>query len=215
MLLQLILGCPSRAINALQHFVLVVTTPIGASQFHQLEVLELAGAGHVRATAQVFKLAFTVKRHILVGRDAFNDFGLVKLTQALEISHCLITRQHATCHGFVQRRQRGHFFLDGGEVLEGERTLVRKVVEKAVFNHWANGDLCVRKKLLDGVRQQVRCGMANHFQSLWIFGSDDGQRAVFVDHKTGVHDLAIDPARKSGFGQTRANGGCHICHRDR
>jgi hypothetical protein len=62
----------------------VVAAPVGAGHLHQLEVLELAGAGHVRAAAQVLEFAFAVQRHILVGRDAFDDLGLVVLAQPLK-----------------------------------------------------------------------------------------------------------------------------------
>ena len=54
-LLQLVLRSPGRAVDALQHLVAVVASPVGASDFHEFEVLELAGAGHVRAAAQVFE----------------------------------------------------------------------------------------------------------------------------------------------------------------
>ena len=94
-LLQLVLGGPGRAVDALQHLVAVVAAPVGAGQLHQLEVLELAGAGHVRAAAQVFELAFAVQRHVFIGRNAGNDLGLVVLAQALEIRHGLVARQHA------------------------------------------------------------------------------------------------------------------------
>ncbi len=54
---------PGRAIHALQHFVAVVTAPVRARHLHQLEELQLAGAGHVRAAAQVFKLPFAVQSY--------------------------------------------------------------------------------------------------------------------------------------------------------
>jgi hypothetical protein len=92
-LLQLVLGGPGRAIDALQHLVAVIAAPVGAGHLHQLEEFELAGAGHVRAAAQVFKLAFAVQATHLGCRNAGNDLGLVVLAQALEIGHGLVTRQ--------------------------------------------------------------------------------------------------------------------------
>jgi hypothetical protein len=50
-LLQLVLGGPGCAVDTLQHLVFVVATPVSAGQLHQLEVLELARAGHVGAAA--------------------------------------------------------------------------------------------------------------------------------------------------------------------
>ncbi len=51
-LLELLLVRPGRAVNALQHFIAGITAPVGAGHFGQLEGLELASAGHMRATAQ-------------------------------------------------------------------------------------------------------------------------------------------------------------------
>jgi hypothetical protein len=54
-LLQLVLGRPRRAVDALQHLVLRVAAPVRASHLHQLEVPELARARHVRAAAQILE----------------------------------------------------------------------------------------------------------------------------------------------------------------
>jgi hypothetical protein len=83
-LLQLVLAGPGRAVDALQHLVAVVAAPVGAGHLHQLEVLQPAGAGHVRAAAQVLEAALAVQRHVLAGRDAGDDLGLVQLAQALK-----------------------------------------------------------------------------------------------------------------------------------
>jgi len=83
-LLQLVLGGPGGAVDALQHLVFVVAAPIGAGELHELEVLELARAGHVRATAQVFEPALPVQRHIFcVCGNAGDDFRLVVLAHDL------------------------------------------------------------------------------------------------------------------------------------
>ena len=83
--LQIFFAGPCRAINTLQHFVFAVTAPIGTGHLHELEVLELASAWHVRATAQILKRAFFVQAHIFIGRNAANDFGFVVLAHAFEI----------------------------------------------------------------------------------------------------------------------------------
>ena len=141
-LLQVILGGPGRAINTLQHFVFMVTTPVGARHLHQFEMFELASAWHVRAAAQVFKSTFTVQADIFTRRNAANDLCLVMLTHAFEVGHSLIPRQHAAQHWFVFIGQFGHAFFDQRQVVHGERALKRKIVEKAVFDDRANGDLC-------------------------------------------------------------------------
>jgi len=182
-------------------------------------VFELAGARHVRAAAQVFKRTFAVERHVLVGRNACDDFGLVVLAQAFEIRHRIVARQHTTLDLLVLLGQLDHLGFDGGEVVQSEWALVGKVVEEPVINHGADGDLRIGKQLLHCIRQQVRRGVANHLQTGGVFLRDDGQRAVMLNAKTGVHDLRRialpDPSRQCRFGQTRTNAGGHFGHGDR
>ncbi len=77
---------------ALKHLVFAVAAPIGASHLHEFEMLELARAGHVGATTQVFEVAFTVEADVFVGGDAGNDLGFVVFTQTLEILHGFVAR---------------------------------------------------------------------------------------------------------------------------
>jgi len=211
-LLQIFLAGPGRAIHALQHLVLTVTTPIGASDLHKFEVLELAGAGHMGATAQVFEVAFAVEAHVLARRDGADDLCLVVLTQPLEIGHSFIARQHAAYHRLVFGGQLTHALFDGHQVFGREGTAVRKVVIKAVVDHRTDGDLRLWKQLLDGVGQQVGGGVANHLQPFGVLGGDDGQPGVLLDAVAGVHQLAVDLATERGFGQTGANGRSDLGH---
>ena len=169
----------------------------------------------MRATAQVFKTAFAVQRHILVARDAGNDLCLVQLAQALEIGHRLVTRQHAALHRLVLGGQLGHALFDGGQVFQRERALVREVVEKAVLDHRADRDLGFREQLLHGVGQQVGGGMADQVQAFGVLGGDDGQRAVSLDQITGINDALAHFAGQSGLGQASADRGSHFGHRHR
>ena len=76
----------------MQHFVAVVAAPVGASHFHQFEVLEFARAWYVGAAAEVFKGAFAVETDIFIGGNAGNDLGLVVLAHVFEIGDSIITR---------------------------------------------------------------------------------------------------------------------------
>ena len=74
-----------------RHLVVVVAAPIRAGHLHQFERAQLVGAGHMRATAEVGELALRVQRQRLIGRNAFDDFGLVSLANAclLYTSRCV------------------------------------------------------------------------------------------------------------------------------
>ena len=120
-LLQVFLAGPGRAIDTLQHFIAMVAAPISAGHLHQLEMLELAGAGHVGAPAQVGEAAFAVERHIFAGGNAANDLGLVMLAQALEVLNRLVARQDLAQHRLVFVGQRRHALFNGLEVFRRER----------------------------------------------------------------------------------------------
>jgi len=211
-LLQVFLAGPGGAIHALQHLVLAVATPVGAGHFHEFEVLELAGAGHMRATAEIFKITFAVEADLFTGRNRTNDFGLVMLAQPLEVGHGLVARQHAAHHRFVLGGQLGHALFDRHEVLGRERTAVREIVIKAVVDHRTDGDLRLGEQLLDGIGQQVGGGVTNHLQPFGVLGGHDGQPGVLLDAKAGVDQLAIDLAAERGLGQAGAYGRCHFGH---
>ena len=183
----------------------MVPAPVGTGHLHQLEMFEFAGTGHMRATAQVFKLAFAVKRHVLISRDALDDFSLVVLAQVLEIGHCVVTRQDPACHRFIQCGQRRHLFLDGQQIFWRKRPLVRKIIKETMLNHRPDGDLRVREQFLHCIGKQVSRRVANNLQTIWIFGCNDGQRTVYSHLEAGVDHFAVHFASQSGFGQARAN----------
>ena len=75
---EVLLGRPRRAVDALEHRVLLVAPPVGAGHPHQLEVAEPTRVGHVRATAEVDEVG-----RVLVGADEARlggRHGIVGLT---------------------------------------------------------------------------------------------------------------------------------------
>jgi hypothetical protein len=175
-------------------------------------VLELAGTGHVRAAAQVLEIAFAVQTDVLVGWNAGNDFGLVMLTQTLEISHRLIAWQNAAHHRLVLVGQLGHALFNGHQVFWREGAAVGKVVIKTVVDHRTDGDLRLGEQLLDGISQQVRGRVAYQFQAFRVFGRHNSQLGIGAHAETGVHQLTIDFATQGRFGQACTNGCGHLGH---
>ena len=123
-LLQIFFARPCRAVNPLQHLVAVVATPVRAGYLHQLEMLQLARAGYVRAAAQVFKRTLTVQADVLARRNAGNDFGLVVLAHTFEVSDGFIARQNAAQHGLILGRQLCHALFNRSQVLWCEGPVV-------------------------------------------------------------------------------------------
>ncbi len=59
---QVFLVTPGRAVDTLQLFIAGITAPVGTRNLGELERFQLAGAGHVRTTAQVNKVTLTIER---------------------------------------------------------------------------------------------------------------------------------------------------------
>ena len=171
------------------------------------------------AAAQVLEVAFAVQAHVFIAGDAGNDLGLVVLAQALEIGHGFVARQHAALHRLVLGGEFGHALLDRRQILGRERALVGEVVEEAVLDHRADGDLGIGKQLLDRIGQQVGGRVTDHIQTIGILGGDDGQLGVLLYQVAGVDDLggvtAADLAGQRGLGQARAYRSGNIGHGDR
>ena len=84
-----------------------------------------------------------------------------------------------------------------------------------MLDHRANRDLCIRKKRLDRIGQQVRRGMPNDLEAVRIFGGDDSQRAVPHHLKTGVDQMTIHTASQGRFGKPSADRASNLGHGDR
>ena len=75
---QLLLVAPGGAVDALELRVLGVAAPIGAGDLGQLEgVADFGGGAEMRPAAEVVPIAMPIDRDILVGGNAFDQFGLV------------------------------------------------------------------------------------------------------------------------------------------
>src|SRR5579862_9129284 len=82
---EILLGCPSRAIDPLQLGVSRVAAPIGAGHIHQLEGLpETAGRRQMRTDAQIDKIALAIDADRLVRRNFPDPLGLVALADTRE-----------------------------------------------------------------------------------------------------------------------------------
>ena len=213
--LEVVFFRPRGAVDPLQHFVARIAAPVRAGQLGELEHLELAGRGHVRAAAQVGEPALAVERDVFVGRDRGDDLRLVVLADRLEELDRLVARHELARHRLVLFRELGHALLDRRQVFRRERPLVGKIVVEAVFDHRADGHLRVREELLDRVGEQVRGGVAQHLEAVRILVGDDGEARVAVDHEGRIDELAVDPAGERGLGKSGPDRGRDLGHGDR
>ena len=195
-LLQLVLGRPRGAVDALEHLVAMVAAPIGAGHLHQLEVLEPARRRHVRPAAEILEGTLAIERDFLAGRNAADDLGLVGLADALEMRDRFIARQDTTPDLLVLLGELGHLRFDRDQILRRERTLVREVVEEAVLDDRADRDLRIGKQLLHRIGEQVCRRMADHVEAGRILLGQDREPGVVIDPEVGVDRARIRALRR-------------------
>ena len=212
---QLLLVRPGSAVDTLQLLVLRVAAPVCTGDFGQLEGLEEAGIGHMRATAHIHVLFMEIQTHGLLVRHVVDQAQLVFLATRLEQLDDLGTRRHLLDDVVVLVDQLGHTLLDRRHVFRRERTIDGNVVIEAFFDHRADNHLGVRIELLDRMPHQVRTGVANDLQPFLVLRRDDLQGRIGLDQIAGIHLLAIDLAGQSGLGQTSTDGLSHLEHRYR
>ena len=96
-----------------------------------------------------------------------------------------------------------HPLLDLIKVILGESTFESEVVVEAVFNHWTNGHLGFRKQFFDGLRQQVRGGMADDVNAFRVAIGDDGYLGILFYEVGSINQRAVDASGQRGARQAR------------
>lgn len=182
-LLQLVLGRPGGAVDALEHGVLLAAAPVGGRVAHQLERRDEAGGGQVRTAAEVLPAQLAglgvqvVVDRQLAGAD-LDVRAVVRRRRALEADQLQLVRLvgQLLTGGLVRHDPAGellaplldllHLLLDGLEVLGRERPLDVEVVVEAVLDGRADAELGLGEELLHRLRHHVRGGVAQDVQAV-------------------------------------------------
>ncbi len=165
--LQLLVGEPRGAVDALQLLVALVAAPVHAGDALQLDRLQRAGVSDVGAAAEVDEVAGAVDAHLGdVGRDAVDDVDLERLCQCGEHVARLLARHHLADEGNALRRLLLHALLDALQLLltEGLAAGKAEVVEEAVAGRRADVVLRAGEQLHHRRRHQVRGAVAQDLQ---------------------------------------------------
>jgi hypothetical protein len=177
---------PGGAVDALQLLVLRVAAPVRAGDAGELERLEEAGIGHVRAAAHVHVLLVVVQAHRLLVGHVLDQAQLVVLAACAECFDHRVARGHLLDDVVLGVDQLAHALFDRRQVLRRERPRVPDVVVEAVVDHRADDHLGVRVQLLHRVPDQVRGRVADDLDALRVLRGDDAQGRVVVDDVAGV-----------------------------
>ena len=75
---------PGSAVNTLQHFIIAVATPVGASYLGQFKCRQFAGRRHMGTATQIDKVALTVEANGLISGNAGNNLSFVFFANAFK-----------------------------------------------------------------------------------------------------------------------------------
>ena len=195
---QLVLGRERGAVDAREHLAVRVAAPVGAGDARELERLRAAGAGRVRAAAEVVEVAVLVdadRRHALVLDQVLDQLDLVRLVLAQEVLDRLAHRQLGAHERLVGLHVLLHLRFDLREValVEGDAGRELEVVVEAVGDRRADRHLRARIELEHGLREHVRDVVAQQLQRVAVagLGGDDLDRLAVGQRQREVDDPAV------------------------
>ncbi len=211
--LQVLLGRPGGAVDALQLLVLLVSQPVGGRGPGQGEgVGDQLGVGQVRATAQIAPdHRVLAALHVVVDaqlRAAHLDVGPVvgtgRVGAALEPDQFQLVR--LVLHGFagliladhpadellVLVDDLEHHLLKGFQVLGSERLGDVEIEVEAVGDVRPDPELGVRAQLLHGLGHHVGGRVAQHIEAVRGVDGDPVHRGILRQRLVQVGQLAIN-----------------------
>jgi hypothetical protein len=207
--LQLLLGEERGAVHALHRLVVRVALPVRVRRGEQLERLQLAGARHVRADAEVEEGVLVLDR---VDRDLVLTFGLLvdqlhfqRLAAPLEERLRLFARPHLPLVDEILRGELAHLRFDRVEILGHERARDDEVVEEPFVGRRTDAALRAGIQVGDRGREQVRGAVTQQRQRFGALVRDDADGGVRVQRERQVDELAVHDGGQRRFGETRRN----------
>ena len=163
-LFELLLACEGGAVDALQHFVLLVAAEVASGDRQQLHGADVAAVRDVRAAAEVDKVAGLVKTDLLAFRNIGEPLELVGLSGLLQHLFGFGARELEVLERQFAADQLLHLLLDLLQVLIDQAMLHVEVVVEAVFGRGADVELRIRIKFLDRRGHHMGRAVADRIQ---------------------------------------------------
>ncbi len=186
------LGGERGPVHPGQRVVLLVAAPVGGRDLEQRGRADLSGRLDVWALTEVLPVVLDVEGDLLVVGLLVEDLSLVLVV--LVDLHGLLAGPNDAFDVVVGRDDRRHLVLDGVEVVLVEVDVGHVVVEPVVGRRTdRQGGL--RVDPLEGLREDVGRGVAQHRQVLVRLVGDDLDPRAVVDRGVLLDEFAVDLAR--------------------
>ena len=208
--------CPCGTVNTLQHLVVAVAAPVRACGFHQFKVMTKTHIRHVRSTAHVDVLFMMIQARLVIMGDIFIKNGnFISLATLHKGFTRFVPADFLLDDVIILLGELMHTFFERVDIFLGQRMIEVDVIIEAVIDNRADSHLGVWPQLLNRMTEQMRAGVTNDFQAVFIFCSNDGEGCIVFDEVAGIDQLTIHSSRDRGFRQAwtdiqsniqRANG---------
>src|SRR5438067_6392644 len=203
---EVVLREEGGAVDAGEHRLARIATPVGARGGHQLERLDALGARAVRAAAEVGEGTVAVERHGGLA-EVFDELDLVALALVLEALDGLLGGNVRALERLVGLDVLAHLLLDALEV--GVRDLHSlgevEVVVEAVLDRRADGHLSAWVELEHGLGEHVGGVVAEEGEGVRAAVGDDLDRLAVVQRRRQVAQIAVHLDRQRRPRQTLAD----------
>ena len=203
---QLVLLLEGRAVDPLEHLVLLTAPPVGPGHAEELDVLHPGRAPHVGAGAQVHELALLVEADGRVLGEIVDELHLVGLPLPLHEGDGLRPRELEPLQLQILPLDLLHGLLDLLEVVGGEVEGGVEVIVEPLLGGGADGQLHLGPQALDGLGQDVGSRMSIGPAAVGVLKGEQPQAAVLFDGQKGVGTDAVDLAADDGLLQLLAEG---------
>ena len=192
-----------RAVDPLQHLVLLAAAPVCTCDTLQFECLDLSGRDDMGTCTEVGELALRIEGDHLVLRQILNQLHLIVLTLLTEECNRLCTGNLAADKRQILLDDLLHFLFDITKIGIRQLVLHVEIVVEAVLDRRSDRELHValRIQALHRLRHDVRRRMAQSMAAALIVKGQHAQRSILRDRRRQIDNLAVEARRKCFFRQ--------------
>jgi hypothetical protein len=199
------------AVDALEHRVPVIASPVRPGTRQQLDDAHPARRGTVRPQAEVDPVTVRVEGEgpRPLGHDVLDDLDLEGLALGLEEGDGVGGRHLRALEGEIAGDDGVRLGLDPCEVVGGERRVAREVVVEAVLDRRTDGHLGAGEEPLDRVGHDVRRVVADDFQRLGVLAGEDLEGRVLLQRPREIDGGAVQLGNERALGEPGPDGVAH------